>query len=238
VNRAAPSTGIGSGMRTVVLISGGGTNLQAIINQARAGDIPIHLQAVVSDRAGVLGLERAERDKIPTHVLDYAAHADRAAAESALATLLAELNAELIILAGFMRILPPNIVKSHTGRMLNIHPSLLPKYRGLHTYQRAIDNADSVHGSTVHFVTPELDAGPPIIQYRVPIRADETETSLQSRVQQGEYLIYPRAVGWLAEGRLQLRGDEVWLDGLPLAEPVVIDESDDVASATPPSVRP
>ena len=218
-------SGIGSGMRTVVLISGGGTNLQAIINQARSGDLAVNLHAVISDHDGVLGLERAEREGIPTHVLDYGAYPDRAAAERALAALLTELDTELIVLAGFMRILPDEIVAAYTGRMLNIHPSLLPKYRGLHTYRRALENGDKWHGSTVHFVTPELDAGPSIIQYRVKIHTDETETSLQTRVQQGEYLVYPRAVGWIAEGRLHLRDDEVWLDGLPLAEPVVIDES-------------
>jgi len=225
VTGAETRSGIGSGMRTVVLISGGGTNLQAIINQARSGDLAINLHAVVSDRAGVLGLERAERDGIPTHVLDYEAYADRTDAERALAELLTGLDTELIVLAGFMRILPVEIVAAYTGRMLNIHPSLLPKYRGLHTYRRAIDNGDEWHGSTVHFVTTELDAGPSIIQYRVAIHAHETETNLQARVQQGEYLIYPRAVAWIAEGRLQLRDDEAWLDGLPLAEPVVIDES-------------
>ena len=220
-------SGIGSGLRTVVLISGGGTNLQAIINQTRSGDLAINLRAVISDRAGVLGLERAERGGIPTQVLDYGSYPDRTVAERALATLLAGLDAELIVLAGFMRILPVEIVTAYAGRMLNIHPSLLPKYRGLHTYRRALENRDQWHGSTVHFVTPELDAGPSIIQYRVAIHANETETSLQARVQQGEYLIYPRAVGWIATGRLQLRDDEVWLDGLPLAEPVVIDETPD-----------
>lgn len=215
---------IGHGMRTVVMISGGGTNLQAIINETLAGQVPIELCAVISDRPGVLGLERAERAGIPTRVVDYREFGERAAAERELATTLGDLAPEMIVLAGFMRILPTAIVEAHTGRMLNIHPSLLPKYRGLDTYRRAIAAGDRWHGTTVHFVIPELDAGPSIIQYRVAINADETETSLQARVQQGEYLIYPRAVGWLASGRLSLRGDEVWLDGLPLEEPVIVDE--------------
>jgi len=217
------SSGIGAGMNTVVMISGGGTNLQAIINEALAGDLPIQLRAVVSDRPGVLGLDRAEKAGVPTHVVDYGRSNDRAAAERQLAATLAALGPELIVLAGFMRILPTPIVAAYPGRMLNIHPSLLPKFRGLNTYRRALDAGEEWHGSTVHFVIPELDAGPPIIQYRVAIRPDETESSLQARVQQGEYLIYPRAVGWLASGRLRLRDHEVWLDGLPLHEPVVID---------------
>ena len=217
--------GIGRGMRTVVMISGGGTNLQAIINRVTANDLPVNLCAVVSDRPGVLGLERAAGAGIPTHVVDYAAIGDRATAENQLADLLDRLDAELIVLAGFMRILPTPFVEAWTGRMLNVHPSLLPKFRGLDTFRRAIDAGERWHGSTVHFVIPALDAGPSIIQYRVPIRADETETSLQARVQQGEYLIYPRAIGWFAEGKLRLQGEEVWLDGLPLSEPVVVDES-------------
>jgi phosphoribosylglycinamide formyltransferase-1 len=217
-------TGIGSGMRTVVLISGGGTNLQAIINETRAGQIQANLVAVISDRHNVLGLDRADKAGVPTHVVDYQAIGEREVAERQLATLLDSLQPQLIVLAGFMRILPPTIVEAYRGHMLNIHPSLLPKYRGLNTYRRAIDAGEPWHGTTVHFVIPELDAGPPIIQYRVAIRPDDTESSLQSRVQQGEYLIYPRAVRWIAATRLKLRDNEVWLDGLPLTEPVVIDE--------------
>jgi phosphoribosylglycinamide formyltransferase-1 len=221
----AASGGIGTGMRTVVMVSGGGTNLQAIINEVEAGALPVALTAVVSDRPGILSLERAERAGVPTRVVDYARIGARAASDAALAETLADIDPELVVLAGFMRILPDEIVAAHDGRMLNIHPSLLPKFRGLHTYRRALDAGERWHGSTVHFVTPELDAGPAIIQYRVAIGPDETETSLQARVQRGEYLIYPRAIGWFASGRLELRGDEAWLDGLPLAEPVIVDES-------------
>ena len=206
------------------MISGGGTNLQAIINEVQSGELPVNLFAVVSDRPGVLGLERAEKAGIPTHVVDYRAIGDREAAERELAGTLEKLDPELIVLAGFMRILPTPVVEAFDGRMLNIHPSLLPKYRGLHTYRRALEAGEEWHGTTVHFVTPELDAGPAIIQYRVRIRPEETETSLQSRVQQGEYLIYPRAVRWFGEGRLRLNDGEVWLDGLPIEEPVVVEE--------------
>lgn len=208
-------------MRTIVLVSGGGTNLQAIINEIRSGELKINLCAVISDRPGVLGLERADKAGIPTSVIDYSDHDERTDADTALAAQIATFSPELIVLAGFMRILPTELVQRYEGRMLNIHPSLLPKYRGLHTYRRAIEAGDSHHGSTVHFVTPELDAGPSIIQYRVPIHADETETSLAARVQQGEYLIYPRAIRWCADGRLRLDKGKVWLDGLPLDEPII-----------------
>ncbi len=220
-----PGTGIGAGMRTVVLISGGGTNLQAIINQVRSGELPIHLCAVISDRPGVLGLDRAATAGVPTRVIDYRRFPERRSADEALAGELVACEPELVVLAGFMRILPTDIVRRYHGRMLNIHPSLLPRYRGLHTYRRAIEAGDHHHGSTVHFVIPELDAGPSIIQYRVPVHDDETEQSLAARVQQGEYLIYPRAIGWFANGRLRLENGEVWLDGLPLAEPALIEES-------------
>jgi phosphoribosylglycinamide formyltransferase-1 len=216
--------GIGDGIRTVVLVSGGGTNLQAIINEALSGELAINLCAVLSDRAGILGLDRAEKASIPTRVVDYQGFANRADADAALTAALADIEPELVVLAGFMRILPDTLVRQYRGRMLNIHPSLLPKYRGLHTYRRAIEAGDSHHGSTVHFVTPELDAGPSVIQYRVPIHSDESETSLANRVQQGEYLVYPKAIRWFAEGRLRLKGEEVWLDGLPLTEPAVINE--------------
>ena len=218
------SGGLGTGLRTVVLVSGGGTNLQAIINEIRSGELAINLCAVLSDRPGVLGLERAEKAAIPTRVVDYREHAERTDADAALAAALDEIDPELVVLAGFMHILPDAIVQRFAGRMLNIHPSLLPKYRGLHTYRRALEAGDSRHGSTVHFVTPELDAGPAVLQYRVPIHDDETETSLASRVQRGEYRIYPRAIRWFAEGRLRLEDGEVWLDGLPLTEPVIVNE--------------
>jgi len=221
---SAGGVGIGEGLCTTVLISGGGTNLQAIINQVESGELHLNLQSVVSDRPNILGLDRADKAKIPTHIVDYSKFTNRVDAEQAMSTTLRELEPDLLVLAGFMRILPANLVTEFRGRMLNIHPSLLPKFRGLDTYRRAIEAKESWHGSTVHYVTPELDAGPAIIQYKVAIKTDETELSLSARVQQGEYIIYPRAISWIADGRLQLRNDEVWLDGLPLAEPVVIEE--------------
>lgn len=222
---SAAGVGIGEGLRTAVLISGGGTNLQAIINQVGSGELRLNLQAVVSDRPGILGLERADKAGIPVRVVDYTKYTRRTDAEHALSAALRELESDLLVLAGFMRILPATLVTEFHGRMLNIHPSLLPKFRGLDTYRRAIQAKETWHGSTVHYVTPQLDAGPSIIQYKVRIQPDETELSLSTRVQQGEYIIYPRAIGWIAEGRLQLKNHEVWLDGLPLDEPIVLEES-------------
>jgi phosphoribosylglycinamide formyltransferase-1 len=210
--------------RSAVLVSGSGSNLQALIDQIAAGRLATQIIAVISDRPGVPALERARRAAIPAITIDYGGFGDRAAFCQALADELAALAPDLVVLAGFMRILTPPAVQPFNGRMLNVHPSLLPKYPGLHTYRRALEANDAWHGSTVHFVTPELDAGPALIQYRVAIRRDDTESSLRSRVQQGEHLIYPRAVDWLATGRAQLRDDRVWLDGQPLEGPVIVDE--------------
>jgi phosphoribosylglycinamide formyltransferase-1 len=151
---------------------------------------------------------------------------DRPTYDAALDRVLTELNPELIVLAGYMRIIADATVNKFLGRMINIHPSLLPAYPGLHTYRRVLEAGETEHGTTVHFVIPELDAGPPFLQYRVKIRADETEHSLRERVQAGEYIIYPQGIKWVAEKRLELRGNQVWLDNQPLAKPVVIDESD------------
>lgn len=213
------------GPRTVVLVSGGGTNLQAIIDRQAGGELSIDLAGVVSDRPGVRALARAEAAGIPALTVDHAAFADRAAFDAALLATLERLAPEIIVLAGFMRILPAPTVGRWQGRMLNVHPSLLPLYPGLHTYRRALAAGDAWHGSTVHFVTPELDAGPAIIRYRVRILPGETEQSLAQRVQRGEYLVYPRAIGWLATGRLALRDGRAWLDGQPLDQPVTVDEA-------------
>ena len=213
------------GPRTVILVSGGGTNLQAIIDQQAAGALGISLTGVISDRPGVRALARAEAAGMPALTVDHAAFADRAAFDAELLATLERLRAEIVVLAGFMRILPLATVQRWQGRMLNVHPSLLPLYPGLHTYRRALAAGDAWHGSTVHFVTPELDAGPAIIRYRVRILAGETEHSLAERVQRGEYRVYPRAIGWLASGRLALREGQAWLDGQPLAAPVTVDEA-------------
>lgn len=206
-------------LRVAVLISGSGTNLQAIID----AQLDIELVGVLSDRPDAFGLTRAESAGIPTRAIDLTTYAERADYDAALAQALQELNPDLIVLAGYMRILPDATVNAWHGRMLNIHPSLLPAYPGLNTYDRAIAAGETHHGTTVHYVIPELDAGPPVLQYRVRIRTDDTPDTLRARVLQGEYLIYPQAIGWIAAGRLQLGAEGPELDGKPLTEPVVID---------------
>ncbi len=224
--KSATGPGIGEGQRTAVLISGGGTNLQAIIDRVLAGELGIHLCAVLSDRPEAQGLARALKAGIPALTVDYSAHDRREDAERIFAAELETLGPDLVVLAGFMRILPAELVEIFYGRMLNIHPSLLPKHRGLNTYRHALQSGDAWHGSTVHYVVPELDAGPSIIQYKVPVHADETETSLAERVRRGEYLIYPRAIGWIADGRLKLTDTGVELDGERLESPVIVNEPD------------
>lgn len=217
--------------RTAVLVSGSGTNLQAIIDASRDGSLPIELCAVISDQPAAAGLARASKAGIPTVCVDYRDHASRADAEDTLRGLLTGLGPDLVVLAGFMRILPDRLVTDFAGRMLNIHPSLLPKFRGLHTFRRVLEAGDAWHGSTVHFVVPELDAGPSIIQYRIAVSAEDDESTLKARVQAGEYLIYPQAINWFASGRLELRNGLAWLDDAPLTDPVRVDETPPPAAA-------
>lgn len=209
--------------RTVVLVSGDGSNLQAILDHARDGSLGTRIAGVISDRPGVRALDRAAEAGVPAWTVDYRTVADRAEIDQRLADRLADLHPDLVVLAGFMRILPDELVTRYQGRMLNVHPSLLPKYPGLHTYRRALEAGDREHGSTVHFVIPALDAGPGILQYRIPVRPGDTEASLRERVRAGEHLIYPRAIAWVVAGRAALRDGAAWLDGERLAQPVVVD---------------
>jgi phosphoribosylglycinamide formyltransferase-1 len=211
-------------LRIAVLVSGSGSNLQAIIDAARDGALDARIVGVISDRPGVLALERAQRAGVPAITVDYKAAGGREAFGEQLMRELRRLDPEVVVLAGFMRILPAAVVDSFRGRMLNVHPSLLPLYPGLDTYRRALAAGDAWHGTTVHFVTPDLDAGPAIVQYRVAVRPGDTEDSLRSRVQQGEYRIYPQAIQWLAEGRVGFHDGQVWRDGQPAAGPVIVDE--------------
>lgn len=213
-----------SGMlRVAVLISGSGTNLQAIIDAVAAENMPINLVAVLSDKPDAYGLQRAAAAGIPTVAVNYKAFANRSDYETQLASELAKLRPDVVVLAGYMRILPATIVNTYFGRMLNVHPSLLPAYPGLNTYARVLAAGERYHGATVHFVIPELDAGPAIIQYRVPVEPADTEASLRARVQAGEYQIYPQALGWIADGRLKLESNQVLLDNQPLTSPVIIE---------------
>ncbi len=207
----------------VVLISGGGTNLQAIIDAAEQG-LPIEIRAVISNRPDAYGLERARRAGIPTEVLDHRDYPDRESFDRALARLIDSYQPELVLLAGFMRILTPGFVHHYAGRMFNIHPSLLPRHQGLHTHERALRAGDSEHGASIHFVTEELDGGPVVLQARVPVQEDDTPDILAARVLEQEHRIYPLAVQWFAEGRLALDGNRVLFDGRPLQKPLQLDE--------------
>jgi phosphoribosylglycinamide formyltransferase-1 len=207
----------------VVLISGGGTNLQALID-AQADGLPIDIRCVISNRPGVFGLTRAEQAGIPTAVVDHTLYADRESFEAALGAVIDGHAPGLVVLAGFMRVLTPSFVARYHGQMLNIHPSLLPRHRGLHTHRRALEAGEQIHGATVHFVTEELDGGPRIVQARVPVLPGDTEEALAARVLAREHIIYPLAARWFAEGRLRLGPGGAELDGRLLTEPVLLEQ--------------
>ncbi len=200
----------------VVLISGSGSNLQALIDSVAHDGNPARIAAVICNRAGAYGLERAKQAGIATELLDHKQFDGREAFDAALIQAIDAHQPDLVVLAGFMRILTPGFVQHYAGRLLNIHPSLLPKHKGLHTHQRAIEAGDSEHGCSVHFVTEELDGGPLVVQAVLPVMADDTAESLARRVHQQEHQIYPLAVRWFAEGRLRLGAQGAMLDGQPL----------------------
>ncbi len=206
--------------RCAVLVSGFGSNLQALIDAGK--QLGGQLDVVVSNRGGVEGLKRAERAGIPNHYLNPKGFDNREAFDNGLANLLDDYAPDLVVLAGYMRILSADFVARFSDRMLNLHPSLLPRYPGLHTHRRVLAAGDKEHGSTVHFVTEELDAGPAVIQYRLAVAPDDTEASLSARVQQGEHIILPQAVNWFLTGRLSLNAGQVILDGERLGEPHVV----------------
>ncbi len=189
--------------RLVVLISGSGSNLQQFIDQTAAGKLNAEISAVISNRADAYGLQRAEKAGIETVVLDHTRFIDREAFDDSLAQVINSYQPDLIILAGFMRILSEPFVKQFAGKLLNIHPSLLPKYKGLHTHRRALEDGQKQHGASVHFVIPELDAGEVIMQGIVPVKETDTEETLADRVHQIEHIIYPKAVRLVLEGELE-----------------------------------
>lgn len=213
---------MGNRLSLVVLISGSGSNLQAIIDGAASG-LPVEIKAVISNQTDAYGLERARQAGIETRVLNHKGFDDRDSYDQALGDLIEEYQPGLVILAGFMRILTPALVNRFHGSMLNIHPSLLPKFRGLHTHQRALDAGEETHGASVHFVTEELDGGPLILQAQVPVREDDTPDSLAAKVLTQEHIIYPEAIRMFAEGELRMEGDVVYHEEKPLASPIVIE---------------
>ncbi len=196
-----------------VIISGSGSNLQAFIDASQSGQLDARLAVVVSNRDDAYGLQRATAAGIATLTVDHREYERREDFDRALLQALAPYAVELVILAGFMRILTPVFISAYRGRLFNIHPSLLPKYPGLNTHQRAIDAGDENAGATVHFVTEELDGGPPILQASVPIISGDDATTLAARVLEQEHRIYPAAAQWFAKGRLQLNGETALLDG-------------------------
>ncbi len=197
----------------VVLISGGGSNLQAFIDQVSAGKLDLDIALVISNVANAYGLTRAEEAGIEHDCINHKDFDSRLAFDQALMARIDQARPDIVILAGFMRILTPEFVNHYANRLVNIHPSLLPKFTGVNTHQRAIDAGEAWHGASIHFVIPELDAGPVILQGRLPINADDNADSLQQRIHKIEHQLYPQAVKWFSEGRLSIDHGKVLLDG-------------------------
>src|SRR5215471_15048373 len=208
-------------LKLAVLISGRGSNMTALLQAALAGKIAAHPSVVISDRAGATGLTSAHELGVATAA--WKGEQQEGPFERMLLATLETVQPDVIALAGFMRILSPALVQRYLGCMLNIHPSLLPAYRGLHTHRRVLAAGDTEHGASVHFVTPELDAGPVVLQSKVAVLPDDTEAALAARVHATEHIIYPRVLGWLADGRLSFRSGAPWLDGQRLDAPCVED---------------
>ncbi|HAQ48000.1 MAG TPA: phosphoribosylglycinamide formyltransferase [Glaciecola sp.] len=199
--------------RIVVMISGSGSNLQTIIDQIHRSDDAAQIVCVISNKPDAFGLQRAKEAGIPHVCVDsQSTSGDRAAYDKLLVTTIEEYQADLIVLAGFMRILSDSFVNQYLGRLINIHPSLLPKYKGLNTHQRAIDNGDTEHGVSVHFVTPELDGGPVILQAKVPIFPEDDAEDIAQRVQVQEHQIYPLVVRWFIQDRLIMDDGRAFMD--------------------------
>ncbi|MBS8241454.1 phosphoribosylglycinamide formyltransferase [Marinobacter lipolyticus] len=206
--------------RILILASGNGTNLQALIDASRERDFPGQVVAVGCNRPGAFALERAAQANIDTFVVDHKKYDSREEFDGALMAEIRRHNPDLVVLAGFMRILTTDFVRALRGSLLNIHPSLLPRYTGLNTHQRALEAGDEVHGVSVHFVTEELDGGPVIAQAEVTVDPDDTAESLAQKVQLKEHLLYPIVVRWFCEGRIQLGSDYVLFDGELLRKPM------------------
>lgn len=213
--------------KLVILLSGSGSNLQAFIDASRDGLLPdVEICAVISNKAQAFGLDRAKQAGIATACIDHTQFASREAFDAELRTCIDSYHANLVVLAGFMRILTPGFVRHYLGRLINIHPSLLPKYPGLHTHQRALDAGDSEAGATVHFVTEELDGGPAIIQAKIPVFPGDDAAALADRVLSKEHTIYPMAARWFAEGRLVLQNSRAVFDAQVLPENGILFQQD------------
>jgi phosphoribosylglycinamide formyltransferase 1 len=205
----------------VVLISGSGSNLQAIIDAIKEGTLDANISAVISNRLDAKGLDRAMQENITTHVIDHTDYPNREYFDRAMMQVIDDLQPDLVVLAGFMRILSDDFINHYQHRLINIHPSLLPKYKGLNTHQKAIDNSDTVHGASVHYVNNELDSGPVVIQAEVPVRADDDAETLAARVLHEEHKIYPLAIRLHIENRLRFVNDELLFDDQVLTKPLL-----------------
>ena len=198
--------------RIAVILSGRGSNFQSILAASQSGTLGGQVGIVISNRPGAGGLDIAREAAIQTALIDHQSYESREAFDADLASVLESQSPDLVVLAGFMRILTPGFVSRFAGRLMNIHPSLLPLYPGLHTHQRALDAGDTHAGATVHYVTGELDGGPPILQAKVAVQPDDDEKSLAARVLQVEHQIYPTAINWHLSGRLQFEKGKLHLD--------------------------
>lgn len=211
--------------RLAVLISGQGRNLQAILNGVRAGRIPAQLACVLSNRPDAPGLQRARQAGVTAEVVAHENFPDRAAFETEMTRVLEHHRTDFVALAGFMRVLGPDFIRRWRHRLLNIHPSLLPRHRGLKTHRQVLAAGDAEHGASVHFVTEELDSGPVVIQGRFSVRPQDDENTLAERVMNDiELKVYPQALAWLARGALQAGADGVQFRGRRLAQPLGLDD--------------
>lgn len=210
-------------LKLAILISGRGSNMEAVAKSCRDGRIGASVAVVISDREGAGGLAVARELGIETAVVSWKSFPDRAAFERGVIEQIEAHRADIIVLAGFMRVLSPEFTSRYEGRVINIHPALLPKHRGLHTHARVLEAGDTEHGASVHFATAELDGGPVVLQSRVLVRPAETESELAARVLRTEHVILPKVIGWLADERLSWRDGKGWLDGRALEAPVVED---------------
>lgn len=218
-----PTRSAGGRHNIVVLISGSGSNLQSIIDNTQNGNIAdTTISCVLSNKADAFGLQRARQANIPTHVIDHRQFPDRVSFDQQMIQAIDSYNPELVILAGFMRILSEEFVTHYSGRLLNIHPSLLPKYKGLHTHRRALEDKQAKHGASVHYVTPELDSGAIIMQAQVDVLDGDDEEQLAARVLQQEHRLYPTVVEMVLRQQITLVGDHVLIDGDQLEQPLLL----------------
>lgn len=220
--KTEPNTSRETSCKIAVFVSGGGSNLQSILDHVEQGHINAEIACVISNNPSAYGLQRANKANIPTHVINHKNHASREAFDTELISTLAVYNIKLIVLAGFMRVLSPTFINEYPANILNIHPSLLPKYSGLHTHERALAAGDKEHGCSVHFVTAELDEGPLIIQAKVQVENTDTTDTLAARVLEKEHIIYPLAVKWFCDKRLSLKEGVAHLDNSALKQAVLL----------------